>query len=112
MKSLVFSTSIKDCRVDTFRAGGNGGQNQNKRNTGVRVVHPPSGAVGEAREQRSQLQNKKMAFRRMAESQRFKTWARAKALQLPTIDEAVEAQMAPENLRIEYTCPRETNLTD
>lgn len=69
----VFTVTIKDCRVDTFRAGGKGGQNQNKRNTGVRVVHPPSGAVGEARDERSQLQNKQLAFRRMAETSKFTT---------------------------------------
>lgn len=73
-KKLAFSVTIKDCRVDEFRAGGPGGQNQNKRNTGIRVVHEPSGAVGESREERSQLQNKKTAFRRMAQSPKFKIW--------------------------------------
>lgn len=70
----VLSVTLKDCRVDTFHAGGKGGQNQNTRDTGVRIVHPPSGAVGESREQRSQLQNKKAAFRRMAESAKFRLW--------------------------------------
>lgn len=68
----LLSVTLKDCRVDTFSAGGKGGQNQNRRSTGVRVVHPPSGAVGEARDQRSQIQNKRAAFRRMAESEKFK----------------------------------------
>ena len=51
-RELLFSVTKKDLRIDTFRAGGKGGQNQNKRNTGVRVTHPDSGAVGEARDQR------------------------------------------------------------
>lgn len=72
MRERVLSVTLKDCRVDTFRAGGKGGQNQNKRDTGVRIVHPPSGAVGESREERSQLQNKTKAFRKMAESEKFK----------------------------------------
>lgn len=72
MKEKILSVTLKDCRVDTFRAGGKGGQNQNKRDTGVRIVHPPSGAVGESREERSQLQNKTKAFRKMAESDKFK----------------------------------------
>lgn len=59
MKSLEgmgkpwLSVSIKDCRVDTFRAGGPGGQRQNKVSSGVRIIHEPSGAVGEARDERS-----------------------------------------------------------
>ena len=72
-KVLAFSVSIKDCRVDTFRTGGPGGQKQNKTSSGARVIHEASGAVGESRTERSQLQNKKNAFRRMAESDKFKT---------------------------------------
>lgn len=64
---LLFSVTVKDCEVQTFRAGGKGGQNQNKRDTGVRIIHHPSGARGEARDERSQLQNKRLAFKRMAE---------------------------------------------
>lgn len=72
MREKILSVTLKDCRVDTFRAGGKGGQNQNKRETGVRITHPPSGAVGQARDERSQVQNKRLAFRRMAQSDKFK----------------------------------------
>ena len=67
----ILSVTIHDCDVQHFRSGGKGGQNQNKRDTGTRVIHRPSGARGEARDERSQLQNKKLAFRRMAESPTF-----------------------------------------
>lgn len=101
-KELLFRVTIKDCRVDTFRSGGKGGQAQNKRDTGVRVVHPPSGAVGESREERGQLENKRRAFRRMAETETFQRWTRLTALGLEkSIQEAVEEQMRPENLIIE-----------
>jgi protein subunit release factor B len=73
-RELLFSVTLADCDVQTFKAGGPGGQNQNKRDTGVRVIHRASGARGESREERSQLQNKKLAFRRMAESALFKAW--------------------------------------
>lgn len=74
MRERVLSVTLADCRVDTFRSGGKGGQHQNVRDTGVRIVHEPSGAVGESREERSQLQNKKTAFKRMAAHPRFKVW--------------------------------------
>lgn len=67
----VLSVTIHDCDVQHFRAGGKGGQNQNKRDTGTRVIHRASGARGEARDERSQLQNKKLAFRRMVQSPPF-----------------------------------------
>jgi protein subunit release factor B len=73
-RELLFSVTLADCDVDTFRCGGNGGQNVNKRDTGVRVTHRASGAVGRATDERTQLQNKKLAFRRMAESQLFRAW--------------------------------------
>lgn len=74
MREHVLSITIDDCEVQTFRAGGKGGQNQNKRDTGVRVVHRASGAVGESREHRTQLENKRAAFRRMADSPKMRFW--------------------------------------
>ena len=71
-RTRILSVTIHDCEVQTFRSGGKGGQNQNKRDTGVRVIHHPSGARGESREERSQLQNKKLAFRRMVDSAAFR----------------------------------------
>lgn len=104
MKTHMFSVTLADCRVDTFRSGGKGGQNQNKVESGVRVVHLASGAVGEARDSRDQLHNKRAAFKRMTETREFKTWMRneiARRLGQPTVAEIVEDWMKPENLRIE-----------
>jgi protein subunit release factor B len=82
MRQKVFSVTISDCEIQTFRAGGKGGQNQNKTESGVRIIHPPSGARGESREERSQLQNKRNAFRRMGQSETFKKWAKAQVARL------------------------------
>lgn len=101
-RSKLFSVTIRDCEVQTFRAGGKGGQNQNKRDTGVRVIHRASGARGESREGREQLDNKRRAFRRMAESAQFQAWARTRALGLRPVEEVVDEAMAPENLVVEY----------
>lgn len=70
-RERILSVTIHDCEVQHFRSGGKGGQNQNKRDTGTRVIHHPSGARGESREERSQLQNKRKAFLRMFESKEF-----------------------------------------
>lgn len=92
-RELVLRVTIKDCEVQTFRAGGKGGQHQNKTDSGVRVLHPPSGARGECRDERSQLRNKRVAFRRMAESPEFKQWCRA-ATAPPDLAGVIQANAA------------------
>lgn len=66
--------SIADCELQTFSSGGPGGQHQNRSRTGVRIIHHASGARGECREERSQWENKKRAWRRMCESRQFQLW--------------------------------------
>lgn len=118
-KELLFSITRKDFIVQTFRSGGKGGQHQNKTDSGVRIIHPESGAVGESREERSQYQNKKIAFKRLVEHPKFKIWHSRKCAEIiegKTIEEKVDEMMKEENLKIEvkengewkklkYKCP-------
>lgn len=104
-KKPLVTVTMKDCRMDTFRAGGKGGQNQNKTNSGVRIVHEPSGSIGESREHRDQLANKKAAFKRMANSQKMKDWLKIESMramgQLQEIEKKVDEMMEEKNLKIE-----------
>src|SRR5438552_10922250 len=104
MKKKLFSITKDDFEVQTFRAGGKGGQNQNKRDTGVRVIHTASGARGEARDERSQHQNKMEALRRLTKTPQFKVWLMKEVAHYdgkPTAEELAEEMMRPENLRVE-----------
>lgn len=56
---------LDECRVETFRSGGPGGQHQNKTESGVRLVHIPTGIRVTAREERSQHRNRAKALERL-----------------------------------------------
>jgi protein subunit release factor A len=58
---------LSQCRVETFMAGGKGGQHQNRTESGVRLVHLPTGVTVTSRAERSQHRNKALALTRLRE---------------------------------------------
>lgn len=104
-KELLFSVTATDCDWQYLRGTGPGGQKRNKTESKVRCVHRASGAVGESDLTRSQHENRRIAFRKMAESKEFKIWHKLETARLMgdkiTVEEKVDRAMQDHNLKVE-----------
>jgi len=103
-KELLFSVTKDDLIITTFKGSGPSGQHRNKTDSAVRIFHPESGAVGESQSERSQFTNKKIAFRHLLNSVKFKIWIARKtkeSIEGVTLEEKVEKMMADNNLKVE-----------
>ncbi|MFQ5680423.1 MAG: peptide chain release factor-like protein [Gemmatimonadota bacterium] len=73
---------LAECRIETFRAGGPGGQHQNRTESGVRLTHRPTGVSVTARDSRSQHRNRKIALARLRAA--LEEQARPETPRIPT----------------------------
>jgi peptide chain release factor 1 len=61
------SVSRKDLKITRTKSRGPGGQHVNKSNSAIHMTHLPTGISAQSQDSRSQVQNLKIAFRRLAE---------------------------------------------
>ena len=104
MKEHLFTIQKQDFTIQTFKCGRSGGQHANKTDSGVRIIHKASGAIGECRNDKSQHRNKRMALKRLVTTTIFQLWVKRHAFEITggeTIEQRVEKLMDASNLKIE-----------
>lgn len=97
-KVVLFSVTAADCDWSYTKGTGAGGQKRNKTSSAVHCRHRASGAHGYSEASRSQHDNKRDAFVKMAETARFKEWHRLECMrrtgEMALIDAAVKKSLA------------------
>lgn len=104
-KEVDMKINPADLRVDTYRAGGAGGQHVNKTDSAVRITHIPTGVVVACQEERSQHKNRAKAMKMLQSRLLVAEQERQEAEMRATRKEQVGGAMRAEKVRT-YNYPQ------
>lgn len=97
MNKPLFSITARDCEWSYTKGTGAGGQKRNKTSSAVHCTHRASGAHGYSESSRSQLDNRRDAFEKMAASDKFQKWLKIEYMrrtgELMEIERRVEQEL-------------------
>jgi len=91
LEASKFEIPEKDLKVEFFRSGGPGGQNVNKVETAVRVVHVPTGLTAHSQAERSQAQNRERALG-LLKAKLFQLMEKSRAKELASLRTTVKPE--------------------
>lgn len=96
-KELLFSVTAADCDWSYTRGTGKGGQKKNKTSSAVHCTHRASKAHAYSEASRSQLDNRRDAFKKMAATPEFQKWLKLETARrqgtLMEVEQKVENEM-------------------
>ena len=101
MDKPLLTLTAKDFVIWYYSGKGAGGQHRNRHMNCVKISHPESGVTCCGTEQKSRIQNKRMAFKRLTEHPKFKAWLSMKSLHEEDIKRAVGEAIKPKHLSIQ-----------
>ena len=99
--SLTNEELLKQCRIDTFRSSGKGGQHANKTDSAIRLTHLQTGTVVVCQDERSQFRNKEIAVSRLRKKLQTLNKKRKKRISTRPTTASNERRMLSKKLRSE-----------